>query len=1481
MRYRSNTIWAYPLLVCFLSFLGCSKQRESSKDLLSGVDEHPNACTLMNRTQRLLEPPPVFHRAKGKPVTETLSFSVPLDGELCVVVTNGDKEPPDGRRVSAAWIHIDDELVVGPDRFSQIVDKIQIAVPISAGDHELSVKLASKPGSFLTVDLRLLAGDTRPPVIVLEEPELNRLPDYDGTFSVIRDVREDSVIEIKGKAYDITGVASVEMSQDGTPISVSLKPGGLFSSQATLDTTGQGPFVDNEFVITAVDYLGNTAVLKLVVSVQISNTLPGRILVRFTPNASSDDIENIINSVGGTVLSKYSRTRQYYLAVDPSIDTRMLSDSLEEEVAVYYAMPAIVFKQLGFCSADPGDPFLGTPGQYYLGNDPNFIAFSPSGIEEGEMYEVGIPCDPAFPNDCTNTQETCFIGKCTYGNEVPLVLGAHADIDCTTDLDCQTNVGPDSKCVTGGLCRNTDGELTGTRCANDSECIAENLLSCHTTGLCGKQGGDGYDVGWMNSQQTICDIHSSGVENEVVVAVVEFQYADIFHPDLQPRLWTNFLECRGTQCFGDWDCDFLGPGSRCIRGKNGSACDGPDPDVLPDCEFGDANGDGCPGDCGFDDDLDGESDFRDLEVKNLVKVLCSNKDEESNYIDDDEDGTANDCCLDGTEDVCDPSHPNYPGEQALAAWDDDENGYIDDIHGFDFGRAKDHGHLYGSTHPDSLVTNPFPPPAHGFFHATMVSGAIGAALDNGMGIAGINPAARIMPLGMAADWKYPELQRNYAPAMHYAADHGARIVNISWYGGVPCMQALRCDGILLQSYLRDINRFANLFLDGLSPSMLYVIAAGNDRDDITLAPTPINGQCLSIFGNCYWSFPQNIGTYPSRSGTGTPYNLVIAATNIKDELVDRFAGRRGIGSNVGSTLIEGGCAVDFAAPTDTVDSLTYNEGYIRTAGGTSFAAPVVSGIASILASWEPDLFDGRPTKIKEHLSRNIRPCQPPSGSWRGCEGNMEYEGRVDLYNALNAPLPDYKMFENETWRLSNNTERNTTDVIFFDSDLTDNNRGTTHMVEVSINPPGEEQRPRLFKYYPIEGEWRDITDGRLPDIAGNYSKVEAADFNNDGCTDLVLAGYSQIVDGQIEPVRNRLFFQRVSDNECISHWRDVGDEGVINGWPRLPRFPWAEITTDVDIFDFNEDGLPDILFTNNDFHQFPYWTGDVPFPVVLLINRDHPQQIGSFRDASPRFPDYERPPPGGLHKPPLSSTICDVDQDGDLDVVQTVWEPESNGNYIGSNRLFIYDSNTGLYYERGESMGFPEHSGITSDVACYDITGPPKDGGPTGDGYPEIIFTQLGWELLELRNVFLVNNGRSPSNNEWQGYSVGQGLHPLVLDSTGEVEICNIDDDPYPEIFFSNGYHNDVYLPERNRLLAWDHTRSMFLDKAEEYGFDFSTSVWATEDIDCVDIDGDRRIDAIFIGEYGAQNSYYIRHQKLVENKQLFNLVINTDNKEG
>src|SRR6266568_3634701 len=118
----------------------------------------------------------------------------------------------------------------------------------------------------------------------------------------------------------------------------------------------------------------------------------------------------------------------------------------------------------------------------------------------------------------------------------------------------------------------------------------------------------------------------------------------------------------------------------------------------------------------------------------------------------------------------DRTHPDLapniwvnPGEIPGNGIDDDGNGYVDDVYGYDFyNRDAD------------------PSDDHG--HGTHVAGTIGAAGDNGIGVAGVNWNVRLMSVKFIGADGFG-FTSDAIDAVVYATDMGARVMNNSWGGG--------------------------------------------------------------------------------------------------------------------------------------------------------------------------------------------------------------------------------------------------------------------------------------------------------------------------------------------------------------------------------------------------------------------------------------------------------------------------------------------------------------------------------------------------------------------------------------------------------------------------------------------------------------------------------------------------------------------------
>jgi len=117
-----------------------------------------------------------------------------------------------------------------------------------------------------------------------------------------------------------------------------------------------------------------------------------------------------------------------------------------------------------------------------------------------------------------------------------------------------------------------------------------------------------------------------------------------------------------------------------------------------------------------------------------------------------------------------------PGEIAGNGIDDDGNGFVDDVHGWDF------------AHNDN---DPSDTDASCGGHGTHTAGTIGAVGNNGIGVAGVNWNVRLMPLKVFKT--YPgnncsATTSNIIRAINYASSMGVRVSNNS-YGSSSFTQA--------------------------------------------------------------------------------------------------------------------------------------------------------------------------------------------------------------------------------------------------------------------------------------------------------------------------------------------------------------------------------------------------------------------------------------------------------------------------------------------------------------------------------------------------------------------------------------------------------------------------------------------------------------------------------------------------------------------
>ena len=116
-----------------------------------------------------------------------------------------------------------------------------------------------------------------------------------------------------------------------------------------------------------------------------------------------------------------------------------------------------------------------------------------------------------------------------------------------------------------------------------------------------------------------------------------------------------------------------------------------------------------------------------------------------------------------------------PGEVPENGLDDDGNGYVDDVYGWDFTDAPNL-----QAEGDYLEGDNEPIDEKG--HGTHVAGIAGAMPDNGIGVAGVAWECPLMAIraGLSLGGSSRMQDDDSAAAIVYAVDNGASVINMSW-----------------------------------------------------------------------------------------------------------------------------------------------------------------------------------------------------------------------------------------------------------------------------------------------------------------------------------------------------------------------------------------------------------------------------------------------------------------------------------------------------------------------------------------------------------------------------------------------------------------------------------------------------------------------------------------------------------------------------
>ena len=275
--------------------------------------------------------------------------------------------------------------------------------------------------------------------------------------------------------------------------------------------------------------------------------------------------------------------------------------------------------------------------------------------------------------------------------------------------------------------------------------------------------------------------------------------------------------------------------------------------------------------------------------------------------------------------------------------DDDGNGYIDDTYGWNF-----------------VSDDNAPVDGHG--HGTHVSGTIAAVGNNGLGIIGVAPRARILPVKGFGDGGTGSAD-HIAAGLVYAAENGADVINNSWGCSAPCPSV---------PLYEDAVRFAH------DLGVTVVFAAGNKSAD--------------IINYC----PQNL-----------PESIVVTAST-QDDTAAHFTSFGFV-----DVAAPGGGIVIPAPPTEAYrnilslksavcspamcpDYLVVADDYLRQAG-TSMSAPHAAGVAALILQVHPEY---GPEQVRQALRRGSDAVGEPGFDFYTGYGRLDAAAAVAEPDAL-------------------------------------------------------------------------------------------------------------------------------------------------------------------------------------------------------------------------------------------------------------------------------------------------------------------------------------------------------------------------------------------------------------------------------------------------------------------------------------------------
>jgi serine protease len=264
-------------------------------------------------------------------------------------------------------------------------------------------------------------------------------------------------------------------------------------------------------------------------------------------------------------------------------------------------------------------------------------------------------------------------------------------------------------------------------------------------------------------------------------------------------------------------------------------------------------------------------------------------------------------------------------------------------------------------------------PSSSSWHGTQVSGLVAALTDNGIGMAGAAPGARVLPVRVLG--KCGGYDSDIIAGVRWAAGlsvpgapanpHPARVINLS-FGG---------DGVCSAAYQEAVD-------EATAGGTVIVASAGNSSGHAVASPANCSG-VIAVMGL------RHAGTKVGFSSLGP--EVAISAP----------------GGNCVNTAANSACLYPILTTTDAGETepvrSTYTDSY-NTSLGTSFSAPLVAGVAALALSLHPEM---TPQEVRELLRATARPF-PAVGSIPSSSGAPECT--QPQYNLMGMPVDQLECY---------------------------------------------------------------------------------------------------------------------------------------------------------------------------------------------------------------------------------------------------------------------------------------------------------------------------------------------------------------------------------------------------------------------------------------------------------------------------------------